>query len=150
MRILIILGLAVGAIALAMPWLKTHIDDSGFRQDIAFVPGMVSDRHGVEARMVADTVRARARERGISLPPDGLTVTVSEGHKGTYRVAGGVMQAVGPPGSMVQDVSVAVAYDQPLLWVFKRHVETQVDTSGPGDGPASSYPPKPAPDAPPE
>jgi hypothetical protein len=37
-----------------------------------------------------------------------------------------------------------------LFWLLKRHVETQVDTSSPGDGPESSYPAQAAPVAPPE
>jgi hypothetical protein len=150
MRMLILVGVAIGAIFLAMPWIKSHLDDAGFRQDIAFTPGLVAGRAGANAAVVANAVKARAKDRGITLPEDGLKVSVSAGHKGSYRVAGGIMTAVGPAGSAVQDVTVNVSYDQPLFRFFKRHVETEVDTSAPGNGPASSYPLQPAPDAPPQ
>jgi hypothetical protein len=133
-----------------MPWLKSHLDDSGFRQDIAFAPALVTDRHGVNAGVLAGAVIARARERGIALPADGLRISVAAGRKGTYRVVGGIMTAAGPVGGYVQDVTVKVSYDQPLFRFFKRHVETEVDTSAPGDGPASSYPTQVAPEAPPQ
>jgi hypothetical protein len=151
MRFLIFLGLAIGAVLLSMPWLKSHIDDSGFRQDIAFAPGLsATGRHGVTASMVAGTVQARAKDRGLTLPEDGIKVSVSAARKGSYRVAGGIMSVAGPSGTAVQDVTVNVAYDQPLFWHFKRHVETQVETTAPGDGPASIYPEPVAPAAAPE
>jgi hypothetical protein len=144
MRLLILAGLALAAFFLAVPWIKGLLADSGFRQDMAVTPMMIDSRKGASASVIATAVRARALERGIALPEDGLKVQVSAAHKGSEKVAAGVMRVNVPGVSQVQDVTIDASYDQPVLKVFKRHVQTEVMTAQPGEGPGSVYPEPPA------
>jgi hypothetical protein len=140
MRLLIVFGLAIVTMFACMPWLKSHLDDAGFRQDMAVAPGLLESRKGASASLIAGAVRARARERGIDLPEDGLRVEVSPSRNGTYRVAAGTMRVTANAMTSVQDVTIDASYDQPVFKLFKRHVKTQVVTMQPGDGPGSVYP----------
>ena len=142
MRFLMVVAVALLAVIVAIPWIMSNIDDSAFRQDIALVPGLVGGPSGViHAKAVADVVVVRAKERGIVLKPDTLKVEVSEGRTGSYQVASGALTVVGHNVRSVQDVVITTSYDRPLLSFFKRHIDVRVDTTGPGAGPASSYPP---------
>ena len=140
MRFLLVVAAVIGAVLMMTPWIMSNIDDSAFKQDIAFTPGQITGRDGANARAIAETVRMRAEERKIPLPKDGLTVTVFASRPGTYQVAGGMMAAAATSSSAVQDVKIHASYDRPVLVVFQRHVELNVETTAPGGGVASSYP----------
>ena len=140
MRFLLVVAAVIGAVLMMTPWIMSNIDDSAFKQDIAFTPGQITGRDGANARAIAETVRMRAEERKILLPKDGLTVTVLASRPGTYQVAGGMMAAAATSSSVVQDVKIHASYDRPVLVVFQRHVELNVETTAPGGGVASSYP----------
>ena len=140
MRFLLVVAAAIGTVLMMTPWIMSNIDDSAFKQDIAFTPGQFSGRDGANARAIAAAVQMRAEERKIPLPKDGLTVTVSESRPGTYQVAGGMMAAAATSSSVVQDVKIHASYDRPVLVFFKRHVDLTVDTTALGGGVASSYP----------
>ena len=140
MRFLLVVAAVIGAVLIMTPWIMSNIDDSAFKQDIAFTPGQFTGRDGANARVIAETVRLRAEEHKIPLPRDGVTVTVSASRPGTYQVAGGITAVGATSSSAVQDVKIRASYDRPLLVFFKRHVDLTVETTALGGGVASSYP----------
>src|SRR5215472_4193453 len=105
MRLLIALGLIIAAFVVGVPWLKGHLDDAGFRQDMAVAPVLIDSRRGASAMVIASSVKARAVERGIVLPENGLRVQVSDSRKGSYHVAAGAMRVNAPGVTSVQDVT---------------------------------------------
>jgi len=140
MRFFVVVCSVLGAALQATPWLMSNIEDAAFKQDIAFVPDLVTGRDGATAKGIAEAVKMRAAEHGIVLPPNGLKVEVSASRNGTYQVAGGIMGVGGTSSSLIQDVTINASYDRPVLRFFKRHVEVHVETTAPGGGPASSDP----------
>jgi hypothetical protein len=147
MKFLITAAVALALILAAVSWIGQNLNDSGFRQDIAFIPALVDNRNGATASAIANAVRHRAEDHGIVIGPDDLQVTVSAAKQGRFHVVGGVMEVKGPAAQLmaVQDVSIRASYDRKFLKVFTRHINTTVDTTAPGSGPASSYPPTAAP-----
>jgi hypothetical protein len=138
-----LVGLAAVGLALfvTISWIGQNVADSGFRQDVAMAPPLVSGVHGSSALVLAEEVKRLAKERGIELDPANLQVEVSEGKSGVYRVAAGIMRASSSAGgpTAIQDITVHASYDRKFFGI-KRHIDTTVNTSCPGNGPASSYP----------
>jgi len=146
MRILVLAGFVLALILITVSWIGQNVDDSGFRQDIAFIPALVDNRNNFTASSVATAVIARAKDHNIELRPGDLTVDVAPTKQGHYHVRGGLMEVKGPAAVLtaVQDVSIKASYERKFLKVFTRHVTTTVDTTAPGVGPGSTYPAPPA------
>jgi hypothetical protein len=142
MKMLTFVGIVLGLVIVTVSWIGQNVNDSGFRQDIAFIPALVDNRNGATASAIAAAVKLRAADHGIELGPDALRVDVSESKQGRYHVVGGALEIKGPAAQLmaVQDVSIKASYDRKFLGMFTRHISTTVDTTAPGAGPASTYP----------
>jgi hypothetical protein len=138
-RLLVLVCVAALALWVTLAYIGQNLAESGFQQDVTFVPSLVNNPRGVTANAIAEAVKARAAERGIQSLDD-FHVDVSEPRIGTLNLVGGVMTVKGPGPMSLQDVTISASYTRRFMGLFKRHVDVRVKTTAPGAGPASTYP----------
>ena len=68
MRFLLVVAAAIGTVLMMTPWIMSNIDDSAFKQDMAFTPGqLVVHKEIGDQRKVFDTTQVEAEKRRTDL-----------------------------------------------------------------------------------
>jgi hypothetical protein len=136
MKALVWLAVLIGAGVAAAPWITASMDEAGLREDIIASPNL--SRHGtsLSASMIAGYLMHVAKSRGIHLQPENLRIEVSAAEAGGL----GGMQVGGQQVAQVQHVTVHVDYHHPVYLGLSKHMEFTLQTSGIGNGEASTFP----------
>jgi hypothetical protein len=140
MRFMFITGLLFAGVVALLPWINASLDESGLRQDAAFAPELSRSGTIISAHTVAHYLMRVARERGLELTPDNLSIEVSASRPGTLGVRGGPLKVEANQLVPIQKVSISVDYQRPIYLGLTKRMRFTIDTEAVGNGGISTYP----------
>jgi hypothetical protein len=136
MKTLVWLAVLIGAGVAAVPWITVSMDEAGLREDVIAAPNL--SRHGTSltAATIASYLMHVSKQRGIDLQPENLRIEVGAAEAGALSG----IQVGGQQVAKVQKVTIHVDYRRPIYLGLNRHMEFTLQTSGIGNGGASTFP----------
>lgn len=119
--------------------LGSSMAENDIRGDLALMPS-ASSAPDMRAENVAEGIKRILKQRECELVPGSMIIDVGEGENVPLNVVGGgvSVKSNGP----TQRVDLAVSCTRTGPFFFTKTIEVVVHTRGPGDGPASHFPPE--------
>jgi hypothetical protein len=140
MRFMFVVALIFAAVVACLPWINVSLDEAGLRQDAAFAPELSRSGRAISARAVAHYLMRVAKERGLDLKPENMTIEVGGAEPGTLGVQGGPLKVQGNQLVTIQKVTITIDYTHPVYLGFTRRMAFTINTEGIGDGGRSTFP----------
>lgn len=140
MRFMFVVALIFASVVACLPWINASLDEAGLRQDVAFAPELSRSGSAISAPTVAHYLTRVAKERGLDLKPENMSIEVGPAEEGTLGVQGGPLKLQGNAQVTLQKVTITIDYTHPIYLGFTKRMAFTIHTEGIGDGGRSTYP----------